>query len=149
MNCNDSAFGEHTLHRAIMLHCCCLFHMPATHPHPIMLYQLSGMLGLTRKNVLVFLTTSKTGPNPLPSPRLFTTLSFPNTNLVSILKKAAFNGQLSLQQVCLNVCGTFNDIFNSLFLPFCATFRCQALTVKCIIMKLLFPLKPVSNLMHL
>lgn len=86
--------------------------MPATHPHPIMLYQLSGMLGFTRKNVLVFLASSKTGPNPYPPhSHHITTLSFPN--LVSILKKAAFNGKLSLHQVCFSVCGTFNDIFNS------------------------------------
>lgn len=36
-----------------------------------------------------------------------------------------------------------------LFLPICATFHSQTFTVKCVIMKLLFPLKPVSNLMHL
>lgn len=132
-----------------MLCSCYLLHMAATHPHPIMLYQLSGMFGLTRKNVLVFLPTRKTGPNPYPPSPLFTTLSFPNTNLVSILKKAGFNVQLSLQQVCLNVCGTFNDIFNSLFLPFCATLHCQPLTVKRIIMKSPFQLKPASNLMQL
>lgn len=44
-----------------------LFHMPDTRPDTIMLYQLSGMLGLTRKNALVFLTTSKTGPKANPS----------------------------------------------------------------------------------
>lgn len=68
INSNDSVLCEHTLHLPIMLCSCCLFHMPATHPHPIMPYQLSGMLGLTRKNFLVFLTTSKTGPNPYPHP---------------------------------------------------------------------------------
>lgn len=68
INCSDSVFGEHNLHRPTTLCSCCLFQMSATHPHPIMLYQLSGMLGLTRKNVLVSLTTSKTGPNPFPPP---------------------------------------------------------------------------------
>ena len=87
LNCNNSILGEHTLRRPIMLCSRRSFHMPATHPQPIMLYQLSGMLVLTRKNVLVFVTTSKTGPNPTHSPSLLTTLSFPNSNLVSILKK--------------------------------------------------------------
>lgn len=54
------------------------------------------------------------------------------------IKKAAFNGQLCVQQVCLNGCGTFNDIFNSLFPAFYAAFLCQVLTVKGIIMKILF-----------
>lgn len=43
-----------------------LSHMAATHPHSIMLYQLSLMVALTKKNVLGFLTTSKTGPNAQP-----------------------------------------------------------------------------------
>lgn len=73
-----------------------------------------------------------------------TTLSFPNTNRVSILKKAAFNGELSLQQVCLNVCGILNDVFNSLFLPLCATSQSQAHNYKMTV-----SIKPVSNLMHL
>lgn len=100
LNCNNCIFGDHTLRRPIMLRSSSSFHMPATQPPPIMLHQLSGMSVLTRKNVLVVVTTSKTGPNPIHSPSLLTALSFSNSNLVSILKKAAFIGQLSLNNKC-------------------------------------------------
>lgn len=47
--------------------------------------------------------------------------------------------------VLMSVGHNLNDIFN-LFLPICATLYCQTFTVKCIIMKWLFSLKPVRNL---
>lgn len=43
-----------------------LSHARHTRPRPIMLSQLYGMSGLTRKNVLVFQTSNKPGLNPHP-----------------------------------------------------------------------------------
>lgn len=47
--------------------------------------------------------------------------------------------------VLMSVGHNLNDIFN-VFLPICATLYCQTFTVKCVIMKWLFSLKPVRNL---
>jgi len=96
-----------------------------------------------RMSWFAWLPMKKAQTTPSTPPPL---LSFPNRNHVSILKKAAFNGRLCLQQVCLNVCGTFNDIFYSPFPPFHATVHWQDLIVKCIILQSLLQLKPVNNL---